>query len=287
MQRTKFNLIILSVLFLCSFQDAQGEKEVVEFTPTIPNFDFKLIKAAGKNFMMGSPKDEEGIRFKEDQVKVKFTYSFSMMETEVTQEMWLNVMGENPSYFKKHKYCKKNYREIQTKKGLVKLCPNHPVEQVSRNMIQDFINKLNDQYKKSGCDGPPKSSSGCFRLPTEAEWEYAVRGGTTTAYYFGNGRSDLSKYAWYGVWNGQTHPVKKKLPNRYGLFDMYGNVREWTEDKWQDFLIGGEDPLVITGSKGVARGGGFTDVAQTLRSATRLLGPHKRWNYGFRLVRTI
>ncbi|MCY4523211.1 MAG: formylglycine-generating enzyme family protein, partial [Halobacteriovoraceae bacterium] len=209
-------------------------------------------------------------------------------------------MGNNPSFFKERKYCRGDYITKRAVNGeMVGICPKHPVERVSWDMVQEFIKKLNDNVEKpngdiglSGCIGSPKDFTGCFRLPTEAEWEYAARGGTTAAYSFED--DDLDDYAWY--WsnsNNQTHQVSEKLENPYGLFDMHGNVWEWVQDKYTRYLPGGIDPLVLyldSGPGRIIRGGGWISISgQVLRSANRFYdNPNLGDRYvGFRLVKTL
>ena len=254
MQRSKFITGFFLILLLCSFQDTHargglgglwdrifGINEPAEETTPEPTkvLEFIRIEAAGKSFMMGSPKDED---YRDDdengkdgkQVEVNFTKDFEMMTTEVTQLMWFDIMKKNPSRFSHSNHCD-NHIYLQNGQGTdVGLCPNHPVERVSWDMAQVFIEELNSLYGISGCDGTPESSFGCFRLPTEGEWEFAARARTITAYYFD---ADLiDDYAWFfGNSNHQTHPVGKLAFNDYGLFDMSGNVWEWTQDSWQTF----------------------------------------------------
>ncbi|MCY4523602.1 MAG: formylglycine-generating enzyme family protein, partial [Halobacteriovoraceae bacterium] len=153
---------------------------------------------------------------------------------------------------------------------------------------KDFIKELNSLRGFTNCDKAPRNAVGCFRLPTEAEWEFAARGGSTAAYFFESG--DLRDYAWYGAnSNGQTHLVGSRLDNPYGLFDMYGNVWEWVEDKYSKHLTGGKNPLSVTGFGRVIRGGGWSGSARELRSASRSV---RHWwdiysHVGFRLVRTL
>ena len=156
---------------------------------------------------------------------------------------------------------------------------NHPVERVSWDDAQEFINRLN-------------GSSPRHRLPTEAEWEYACRAGTETEYFFGEDSDELGRYAWYsGNSNGKTHPVGQMESNPWGLYDMHGNVWEWVSDWYGSY----ENATVTdpsgpaTGSARVFRGGGWGSAAEGLRSAyRRSASPGNRIILlGFRLVRTI
>ena len=263
---------------------------------SIPDFVFRRIKAG--EFQMGSPQTERNRRSDEagrdeNPVKVWISKSFDMMETEVTQIQWFQVMGKNPSYFKRPGDCV-NYDRVR------KMCPDHPVEQVSWDMVQVFIKELNALSGLRDCKGSPKDPSGCYRLPTEAEWEYAVRAGKKTAYFFGNEESPkmsrgrkmigLRDYAWYIENSGRkTHKVKTRGANPWGLYDVYGNVWEWVQDAYVDRLPGGRDPLVTAGSGRVFRGGSWYDIAWYLRSALRhrTFPGHGNHDSGFRLVRTL
>jgi len=168
------------------------------FTNTI-GMEFVLIPAG--EFVMGSPLDEEGRDSDEGPVHhVTIKNPFYMGIYEVTQKQWREIMGDNPSYFTGY--------------------DNLPVEQVSWDDVQEFIKKLNE-----------KEGTNKYRLPSEAEWEYAARAGTTTRYSFGDLESKLGDYAWYGDNSGgKTHPVGQKKPNSWGLYDMHGNVWEWVQD---------------------------------------------------------
>ena len=235
-------------------------------------------------FMMGSPSSEPGRSSDERQHRVTLTKGFYMQTTEVTQGQWHAIMGNNPSDFKN--------------------CGDDcPVEKVSWNDMQTFVQKLNR-----------KEETHRYRLPTEAEWEYAARAGSTTA--FENGRisefqcgydSNLDAMGWYcgnsGVkysgcfdaseWGGPkcagTHPVAKKQPNAWGLYGMHGNVWEWCQDWYEkNYPLGSAtDPTrTSTDSYRVYRGGSWYDSARLCRSAYRNWGkPGFRLNYlGFRLV---
>ena len=254
----------------------------VSFGSHAAAISFKEI-AAG-HFIMGSPLSEIDQGSNEGQVDVMISKPFEIMTTEVTQSQWFEMTGDNPSYFKQKRHCD-DHRVING----MELCPNNPVEKVTWNDVQRYINKLNDANGISGCHGTPQDASGCYRLPTEAEWEFAARGGTTSAYSFGEGVID--NYAWYrGNSGSQTHPVGSKGKNPYGLYDMHGNVWEWVQDEYRTILLGGADPQrSCSWSLCVIRGGSWNNGAQYLRSANRF---HDDLGYrsdfvGFRLVRAL
>ena len=232
------------------------------------------IKIEAGSFTMGSPDSEAGRESDEDQVRVSISKPFEIMSTEVTQSQWFDVMGDNPSAFSKPEDCD-DYVEV----GGEGLCPNHPVEKVSWNEVQRFIGKLNER----------EEGSAHYRLPTEAEWEFAARGGTETAYSFGNDVSELGRYAWFkNNSGGRTRAVGLKGPNPYGLYDVHGNVWEWVQDAYSERLKGGVDPLKSSGVHRVVRGGDWGIFARVLRSANRLSGDPGWGSFGvgFRLVRT-
>ena len=160
-------------------------------------------------------------------------------ETEVTQELWKAVMGSNPSYFK----------------GSQK-----PVEQVSWNDCKEFITKLNKLTGKN------------FRLPTEAEWEYAARGGNKSKGYKYSGSNTIGNVAWYtDNSSSKTHDVKTKTPNELGIYDMSGNVYEWCEDWYGNYSSGSQTNPTgpSTGSYCVLRGGCWYDSAKACRVSYR------------------
>ncbi len=217
-------------------------------------------------FMMGSPEDEPG-RFDNEKLhRVKLNCGFYMQTTTVTQGQWKALMGNNPSYFKKSG-------------------DKCPVEQVSWNDAQGFIKKLNQKEKKE------------YRLPTEAEWEYACRAGTDTPFYFGgclstdeanyNGKYPLEGCP-KGEYRKKTVPVGTFPPNAWGLYDMHGNVWEWCQDWYGDYPSDAViDPAgTSSGLIRFLRGGSWYDYAHDCRSANRYgNSPDNRDNYlGFRLV---
>ena len=165
----------------------------------------KLVLVPPGEFDMGSPDSDKNASYKErPQHRVRITRPFYLAKYPVTQEQWEAVMGSNPSDFKG---------------------PKNPVETVSWDHCEVFLKKLN---AKSAVHG------GTFVLPTEAQWEYACRAGTTTKYCFGDDEAHLPEYAWYRVnAKDKTHPVGEKMPNPWGFYDMPGNVWEWCRD-WYD-----------------------------------------------------
>lgn len=222
--------------------------------------DMKFVWIPPGEFMMGSPEDEPGRDHDENQHKVIITEGFFMQRTPVTQGQWKTVMGNNPSYFDEYG-------------------DDYPVERVSWDDAQEFIKKL------SRMDGRQ------YRLPTEAEWEYACRAGTTTPFWTGDSDADLAQAGWYGGNSGKkTHPVGRKEPNAFGLYDMHGNVWEWCSDWFGDYPADSvTDPIgPSTGYNRVLRGGGWLSDAGYCRSACRLhVSPADRFNdLGFRMVRT-
>ncbi len=199
-------------------------------------------------FTMGSPSNEKGRQTDEGpQTKVTISRGFLLSKYEVTQAQYKAVVGSNPSY----------------SKGDIK-----PVEQVSWHDAVAYCAKLTGKEKAAG-----RVPGGYeYRLPTEAEWEYACRAGTTTLFSFGDDESKLGEYGWYDSNSGNTtHSVGEKKPNGWGLYDMHGNVWEWCQD-WYGNYPGGSvtDPLgPATGSYRVLRGGGWSSLAGDCRSAYR------------------
>ena len=214
----------------------------------------ELVLIPAGSFMMGSEKGHEN---KKPVHKVTISQPFYIGKYPVTQSQWVAVMGSNPSRYKGS---------------------DNPVENVTWNEVQDFIIKLN-----------AKEGHSRYRLPTEAEWEYAARAGTSSEFFFGDNQDELSKYGWYNGNSGKTtHPVGQKLPNAWGLYDVYGNILEWVQDRFGDYSVAAEiDPKgPPSGSGRVIRGGSFNSSAEYCRSANRyIFSPDYRFgNLGFRLA---
>ncbi len=252
-------------------------------TLKINGIDYRFHYCPPGTFQMGSPTGESGRDDDETQHRVELTNGFWTFETEVTQAMWQAVMGENPSWFCSSGGGSSKVSGLDTS--------NFPVERVSWTECQEFIDKLNAAARL------PEGFK--LRLPTEAEWEYACRAGTTTAYFWddslngdkanceGNypcGTSTKGKYL------ARTTEVGSYAPNPWGLYDMHGNVWEWCEDVFASYntLDNVQNPINVTteGSRRVLRGGSWNDYAGNCRSAGRAYdGPTRRRDLnGFRLV---
>jgi formylglycine-generating enzyme required for sulfatase activity len=249
----------------CQCRDGfSGDK--CDIPPILDPFAAQMILIQGGTFMMGSPDSEADRNNDEYQHQVSVS-SFKMSKYEVTQAQWEAIMGNNRSEFSG--------------------CAQCPVENVSWDDIQDFLQKLNAQTGKN------------YRLPTEAEWEYAARGGTSTPFYTGTCLStDQANYdgnnpyqsCAKGEYRETTTPVGSFAPNKYGLYDMHGNVWEWCQDWYgEDYYNNSpsDNPKgPSTGTYRVLRGGSWYYDAQRCRSANRRDDtPDYRFNgNGFRLV---
>jgi formylglycine-generating enzyme required for sulfatase activity len=228
----------------------------------------ELILIPAGTFRMGSPLTERDRGKMEAQVDVTLTRPFYLGIKEVTQGQWRAVMGTRPWK-----------RELNVAEG-----DTFPATCISWTDAQEFCRKMSEKEKIE------------YRLPTEAEWEYACRAGTTTRFSFGESEDELSDHAWWGALIGKggierehfAHQVGQKMPNAFGLYDMHGNVWEWCEDYFADQLPGKTDPLVVDGASSahVVRGGGWSLAESYCRSAFRSWYAAKaRINYlGFRVA---
>ncbi|MCP4717717.1 MAG: SUMF1/EgtB/PvdO family nonheme iron enzyme [Deltaproteobacteria bacterium] len=219
-----------------------------------------MVAVSGGTFEMGCSPDDDYCFSDEWPRRTVTVPPFTMSAHEVTQGEWIKVMGSNPAHFS---HCGDD-------------CP---VEQVSWNDVQDFIAKLN---RMTGAN---------YRLPTEAEWEYAARADTNTKWPCGNYSDCLDEIAWYyNSAYGRTHPIEQKLANTWGLYDMHGNVWEWVQDRYDNDAYDWGDTTDPQGPGSgmfrVIRGGGWNSVDLFTRSSHRSFFPpsSENSNLGFRLV---
>lgn len=214
---------------------SQAEKDRI-----IQNLINNMVYVEGGTFTMGATSEQGSDAYGGEKPAHQVTLSsFSIGKYEVTQEEWEAVMGYNPSNFEGAK---------------------RPVERVSWDDCQTFIRKLNQMTGKQ------------FRLPTEAEWEYAARGGNQSKHYKYAGSSDIGSVAWYGGYSGNwTHPVGQKQANELGLYDMSGNVREWCQDWDGEYSFSSQTNPTgpSSGSFRVSRGGSWGGNAGDCRVSFR------------------
>jgi formylglycine-generating enzyme required for sulfatase activity len=257
------------------------QSPVIGMNWTVPDYNIEMVRIAPGSFTMGSPSSELGRDNDERQHIVTLIKGYWLGKYEVTQGQWQAVMGSNPGNFKN-------------------AGANAPVENVSWTDAMEFCRKLTDQERAAG-----RLPAGyAYSLPTEAQWEYACRAGSDTAFGFGNDEGSLWQYGNYcdrsntnGVdWQDRNHddgydktaPVGHYKLNAWGLYDMHGNVWEWCADWYGDYPSGAvTDPTGPTsGSCRVGRGGGWVIYATRCRSANRdSRGPGSRYyDLGFRLA---
>jgi formylglycine-generating enzyme required for sulfatase activity len=260
-----FFSVVLVLFYLLALLDqarAQAPKEITN------SIGMKLVLIPKGTFMMGSPESEEGRQKDETQHEVTISKDYYLGVYEVTQAQYEKVMGKNPSYFQGPKVGNEN--------------ADLPVENVSWDDTVEFCKKLSDLPEE-------KKAGRLYRLPTEAEWEYACRAGSKTAYAFDDEEGLLPEYGWFSRNSSRrTHTVGLLEPNAWGLYDMHGNVWECCSDRYGDYPKGAvSDPSAPkVGSVRVGRGGGWYDVAADCRSAYRFrFVPSFRDNYlGFRVA---
>ena len=241
-----------------------GYGEQVDFTVstgtqtiTVNGVSFTMIAVQGGTFTMGATAEQGSDAYSDEKPTHKVTLSDYMIgETEVTQELWKAVMGTNPSYFKG---------------------TNLPVEYVSWEDCQNFIAELNAMTGKQ------------FRLPTEAEWEFAARGGNKSNGFKYSGSGSIDKVAWYdGNSSNKTHPVKQKQANELGLYDMSGNVWEWCQDWYGSYSSSAQTNPTgpSSGSNRVFRGGSWNCYATCCRVSFRysIAPTYTSYSLGLRLA---
>ncbi len=248
----------------------------------------KLALIPAGEFLMGSPDaDKDAEDDEKPQHRVRITRPFYLGLYEVTQEEYETVMGQNPSWFSAQGGGSGSVADPDTRR--------HPVEEVSWNDAIAFCNKLSEReelrpYYRFGA-GEQSGGDG-YRLPTEAEWEYACRAGSTTHYSFGDDAGSLGEFAWYdGNSGSNTHPVGQKRPNAFGLYDMHGNVWEWCWDGYKkryDANSLTDDPLGPSqAAVRVIRGGSWCFDPRYCQSADRdgFTPGLRSFNLGFRVAR--
>jgi formylglycine-generating enzyme required for sulfatase activity len=255
-----FTATVVAVTVLLGVPGCDNRDKVID--------GIEFVWCPAGTFQMGrAPGDPNGFFSEDPQHPVTFSRGFWISKHEVTEEQWLAVMGGGLPHYNGCHPARLDKR---------------PVEQVSWNDTQSFLAAINTL--RPGMN---------FRLPSEAEWEYACRAGTTTPYIWGSDPSDteLDKYAWHdGNSGGDTHDVGTRQPNAWGIYDMYGNVWEWVQDSEHQSYNGApadgsawEDAAAINR---VARGGSFYN-GDGCRSAFRaIMAATGIWgDYGFRIVK--
>ena len=238
--KTRLLIIIAAIMLLFGCKKENVFNEKTNLSLTVNGVSFEMVYVEGGTFDMGAT-SEQGSDAESNEYPVhSVTLSgYYIGKCEVTQELWEAVMGSNPS----------NFRGAQ-----------NPVESVSWNDCQNFIKKLNSLTGRT------------FRLPTEAEWEYAARGGNKSSHYKYSGSDNIHDVAWYDDNSGaKTRPVGTKSPNELGIYDMSGNVWEWCSDWYGDYSAGAQtNPQgPSSGSLRVLRGGGWYGSARYCRVSQR------------------
>ena len=241
-------------------------------TFTVNGVSFKMVAVEGGTFMMGATAEQGSDAYDDEKPAHQVTLSgYSIGETEVTQALWQAVMGSNPSWFTPTQGYSQNLQR--------------PVERVTWNDCQTFITKLNQMTGKN------------FRLPTEAEWEYAARGGKLSQGYKYAGSNNIGDVAWYwdnipsqssGTAGYGTQPVATKAPNELGIYDMSGNVYEWCQDWYGVYTSDAQTNPTgpASGSYRVIRGGSWDSDAGDCRVSGRgLINPSNTLHFlGLRLA---
>lgn len=282
---------ISSLLLLMAIPTLVSAQQDV-ITISVGDVEFKMIRVEGGTFTMGATGEEGEEPWPAEVPTHQVTLStYYIGETEVTQELWKTVMGKNPALYApnvinsecgydnflsvanrlNHKYpdmvkmpTREEWNEMMTVGGSTQ----RPVERINVKDCLEFIQKLNELTGKT------------FRLPTEAEWEYAARGGKKSRGYKYSGSNNIDEVAWYmdnarkgGVASPEygPHPVKAKQPNELGIYDMSGNVAEWTSDGWSDYTSEAQTnpQTVLSDSRAIIRGGRWDNVEQYATVSSR------------------
>lgn len=280
----KYLLVTFVFLSLFSTATAQKQKEKSKlrtsnhqpYTETIPGTDlsFRMMPIPGGKFLMGSPPSEPNRKQDEGPQHEVNIEPFWMAEFEVTWDLYDAFVNKetngsmNPEFMKGAFAGKKLVDAVAL--------PSQPYVDMSFGMGKRGFPAVNmTQYAALAfCQWLTAQTGRFYRLPTEAEWEYACRAGSTTAYYFGDDAAQLGEYAWfYDNSNGAYHPVGQKKPNAWGLYDMHGNVAEWVLDQYvPDGYAKKDNKAYLPAEKLypiVVRGGSWDDDADRLRSAAR------------------
>ena len=246
-----FVLLLMTVIATSCGKDEPDEPKTETFT--VNGVSFKMVAIKGGTFTMGA--DGDDFDYLEKPAHEVTLSSYCIGQTEVTQALWQAVMGSNPSYFSSRKNYATNLQR--------------PVECVSWNDCQTFITKLNQLTGRT------------FRLPTEAEWEFAARGGNKSQGYKYSGSNNIDDVAWYwfsvrsqvndDAVYGTTQTVATKAPNELGLYDMSGNVWEWCQDWFDAYSSDAQTNPVgpSTGDKRVNRGGSWLNFEYTFHVSLR------------------
>jgi formylglycine-generating enzyme required for sulfatase activity len=256
------NLLLIMGLFF--FQASYSNSQEPTKQSLTNSIGINLVLIPKGKFLMGSPPKEKGSDEDERRHEVTINRNFYLGMHEVTQGQYKQIMGENPSSFQGDRVAKRHPETNRVVKEVDSA--NHPVEQVSWENAVEFCQRLSalPEEKKAGR---------VYRLPTEAEWEYACRTGSKAAYSFGRDEKSLIKFGWYRQnAKGKTHAVGLKKANAWGLYDMHGNVSEWCSDWFGEYPKGTAAHGSEDGSNRVLRGGGWCNDAVDCRSARRNWG---------------
>lgn len=276
--------IVLMACFVGVFAPSPAPAQQPVETPFTNSLGMEFVLVPAGSFPMGTPAGGSAAvphvpANEQPQHTVTIRKAFYLGKYEVTQAQWQAVMGANPYDMPR---TRSSWEQMLAEPGRF-IAPQKPAT-VSWEDAQAFIQRLN------ALEGHTR-----YRLPTEAEWEYAARAGSIAAYSFGDDEEQLGRFAWHNedFVSGSTHPVGQKEPNAWGLYDMHGNVWEWVSD-WYDSQYYAKSPAVdptgpASGSKRVVRGGSWHQTATSWRAAFRREYPpdYRGISIGFRLALSV